>query len=71
MPYDLLGNYYKSERDAINAELAQMSEIDNRINNERLRKLEQEQQVPDRDLWQYIYMLEERIKALEENQTKS
>jgi hypothetical protein len=71
MPYDLYGNYYKSERDAMNAELAQMSDIDNRITNERLRKLEKQEQYPNQELWQYIYMLQERIKALEENQTKS
>lgn len=70
MPYDLYGNYYKSERDAMNAELAQMSEIDNRINNERLHKLETYQQHPDavdRQMWEYIYMLEQRIEALEKS----
>jgi hypothetical protein len=65
MPYDLYGNHYKSERDAINAELAQMSEIDNRINNERLRKLETQQRSPNQEIWEYIQVLEQRIEALE------
>lgn len=70
MPYDLYGNYYKSERDALNAELAQMSEIDNRINNERLRKLERQEQYPNQELWQYIHYLEERLRILEEKSSR-
>ena len=30
--YDLYGNYYPNLNDAINAEMAQCNEIDNRIN---------------------------------------
>ncbi len=69
MPYDLYGNYYKSAREAEAAEMAQVNEIDNRINSQRLRQLEQR---PDSnaDIWQYINMLEDRITELEKYITK-
>lgn len=35
--------YYPNVEDAINAELAQMSEIDNRINRQRIKALESQQ----------------------------
>jgi hypothetical protein len=70
MPYDLYGQYYQSKREAINAELAQMAEIDNHYNRQRIQKLEQrEQQRENPEIWQYIQMLEDRITALE-NQLK-
>lgn len=50
MPYDLYGNYYKSEREAMNAELAQMSEIDNAHNQKRIHALEQTRVINSRNL---------------------
>lgn len=69
MPYDLYGTYYKSSREAEMAEMVQINEIDNRINEKRLRRLEQEH--PNAEIWQYIQMLEERIAELEKRQTNS
>jgi hypothetical protein len=66
MPYDLYGNSYKSAREAEAAEMAQVNEIDNRINDQRIRQLEQQQQYPNAEIWQYIQMLEDKIKTLEE-----
>ena len=72
--YDLYGNYYPNANDALNAEMAQCNEIDNRLNREKIdelgRKLH-EQQRPSNDeeihyLWQKIQELEERIAILEE-----
>ena len=40
--YDLYGNYYANSRDAWDAETAQMNEIDNRANRQRLDKQEKE-----------------------------
>lgn len=34
--YDLYGTYYENRQDALNAELSQMNEIDNRANERRL-----------------------------------
>ena len=71
--YDLYGNYYPNANDALNAEMAQCNEIDNRLNREKIdelgRKLH-EQQRPSNDeeihyLWQKIQELEERIAILE------
>lgn len=73
MPYDLYGTHYKSSREAEAAELSQMSEIDNRINSKRIRDLErqhQQEHYPNQELWQHIYMLEERIAALEKQLPK-
>lgn len=39
MPYDLYGTFYASERDAINAEHAQMAEIDAAIALRQLHQL--------------------------------
>ena len=71
--YDLYGNYYPNANDALNAEMAQCNEIDNRLNREKIdelgRKLH-EQQRPSNDeeihyLLQKIQELEERIAILE------
>ena len=71
--YDLYGNYYPNAYDALNAEMAQCNEIDNRLNREKIDELERklhEQQRPSNDeeihyLWQKIQQLEERIALLE------
>jgi len=42
MPYDLYGNWYASEIDAINAETAQMNEIDNRRISADLAKVKKQ-----------------------------
>jgi len=71
--YDLYGNYYPNANDALNAELAQCNEIDNRLNREKMDELERklhEQQRPSNEeeihwLWEKINQLEERISILE------
>lgn len=40
--FDLYGNSYKTALEAENAEMAQCAEIDSRINNQRIAKLEQQ-----------------------------
>lgn len=78
MPYDLYGQYYASERDAINAEMAQCAEIDARLAYEKAEKLErqyhdrmqQEQYLGSEQiafLMGKVQELEERIKLLESN----
>ena len=39
--YDLYGNYYPNLNDAMNAEMAQCNEIDNRYNQKKLKNLKQ------------------------------
>lgn len=71
--YDLYGNYYPNANDALNAEMAQCNEIDNRLNRKKMDELERklhEQQRPSNEeeihyLWQKIQQLEERIALLE------
>jgi hypothetical protein len=71
--YDLYGNYYPNINDALNAEMAQCNEIDNRINSQKIDKILnqlQEQQRPSNEeeihyLWEKIQLLEERIAILE------
>lgn len=41
--YDLNGRYYPNTADAINAELAQMSEIDNRLQSQIIDELKRKQ----------------------------
>lgn len=41
--YDLYGNSYPTAREALNAELAQCAEIDARLADERITKLENQQ----------------------------
>ena len=68
--YDLYGNYYPNLNDAMNAEMAQCNEIDNRINQRKIEELESKLQQPSYDewiLWQKIEELELRIKQLEDN----
>jgi len=69
--YDLYGNYYYKTQDALNAELAQMCEIDSNITKRKLKQ----QQSEIRHLHQKIMELEnglkvhtkKRNKILEEN----
>ena len=71
--YDLYGNYYPNVNDALNAEMAQCNEIDNRLNRKKMDELERklhEQQRPSNEeeihyLWEKINQLEERIAILE------
>lgn len=71
--YDLYGNYYPDVNDALNAEMAQCNEIDNRLNRKKIDELERklhEQQQPSNEeeihyLWGKIQELEERIAILE------
>jgi hypothetical protein len=71
--YDLYGTYYPNINDAISAEMSQCNEIDNRINSQKMDKLERqlhEQQRPSSEeeihyLWLKIKQLEERIAILE------
>jgi len=71
--YDLYGTYYPNINDAINAEMSQCNEIDNRLNREKMDELERklhEQQRPSNEeeihyLLQKIQQLEERIEILE------
>jgi hypothetical protein len=71
--YDLYGKYYANVNDALNAELAQCNEIDNRINAKKMASIERqlyEQQRPSNNeeiqyLWEKIKDLEDRINKLE------
>ena len=71
--YDLYGTYYPNINDAINAEMSQCNEIDNRFNQNKINELERklhEQQRPSNEeeihyLWGKIQELEERIAILE------
>ena len=71
--YDLYGTYYPNLNDAINAEMSQCNEIDNRLNQKRIDDLERrlhEQQRPSNEeeiynLWRTIQALEARIIKLE------
>ena len=71
--YDLYGNYYPNLNDAMNAEMSQCNEIDNRFNQKKINELERklhEQQRPSNEeeihyLWEKINQLEERIAVLE------
>lgn len=62
--FDLYGNYYPNANDALNAEMAQRNEIDNSINQIKLREIEQKIQEPP-DLYFQIQELFARVKALE------
>jgi hypothetical protein len=55
--YDLHGNYYKSQRDAENAEMAQCAQISNDL-----------QTTENQKLWQAIAMLEDRLQKLEQQE---
>jgi len=69
--YDLYGTYYPNINDAINAEMAQCAEIDNRINSQKILSIEKsmhgitkqyEYQIAE--LKDYIAKLEQRITEL-------
>ena len=60
--YDLYGTYYPNTQDALNAENAQMAEIDARHTRYEMQDLQAE--VCSQA--QYIQSLEQRIKELEE-----
>lgn len=75
MAYDLYGNYYARERDAIAAETAQMAEIDAaravRKADEAMQRLRDmqyqehyEQQWKD-EVWDRVEMLMKRVDELE------
>ena len=74
--YDLYGTYYPNINDAINAEMSQCNEIDNRFNQKKINELERklyEQQQPNNEevihhLLEKINELEERIAILEDKQ---
>ena len=38
--YDLYGNHYKTAQEALNAEMAQCAEIDNRLLREEMKRLQ-------------------------------
>lgn len=70
--YDLYGNSYKTANEAMNAEMSQCNEIDNRLLHQEVDKLKRQQQYQQRpdgqeyhQLWQYCQMLEHRIEQLE------
>jgi hypothetical protein len=54
--FDLYGNYYPNEMDAINAEMAQCNEIDNNINRKKIAEQERK-----------MRQLEEEIEQLKLN----
>jgi type IV secretory pathway VirD2 relaxase len=64
MPFDLYGNSYASEREAMNAEYAQMAEIDASIALRDLRELELQMPDPFYEQ-QWRESIEHRISALE------
>jgi len=71
--FDLYGKYYPDINDALNAEMSQCNEIDNRHNRKKIedleRKLHEQQRSSSeeefRDLWEKIEYLETRIAKLE------
>ena len=67
--YDLHGRYYPNVEDAINAEMSQCNEIDNRLLRQQVNKLERQQQQPAEQAYyeaiEYCKMLEHRIEQLE------
>lgn len=65
MPYDLYGNHYISHREAENAELAQMAEINSRYNQQDINRVQQQQHISDHWMSERIAMLEERVSELE------
>lgn len=73
MPYDLYGNYYASERDAYNAEMAQCAEIDARLAYEKVEQLEREihnrEQYQEYELHQKVDYLMDKVESLEKEIT--
>lgn len=72
--YDLHGRYYPNINDALNAEMAQCNEIDNRYNRKQIQDLErklhnQQQQAPNQEidfLMGKCQELQQRIEQLEQ-----
>lgn len=67
MPYDLYGNYYRSARDAENAEMAQCAQIDADINRREVQKLQQRRDETERELCnlrQLVYHLREKVESI-------
>jgi len=63
--YDLYGNYYSREIDALNAEMAQCASIDAGIAERNRQRDMERQQEHEYDLECRIHLLEERIGRLE------
>lgn len=59
--FDLYGTYYPDINDAINAEMSQCNEIDNRNNRNGIRSMEGKIAA----LFREIEMLKERVRILE------
>ena len=69
--YDLHGRYYPNREDAINAEISQCNEIDLTHMRRDMQRMQQQHPSQEYDeLWQYCQSLEQRIKQLEEINTK-
>lgn len=70
--YDLYGTYYPNIDDALNAEMSQCNEIDNRFNQKKINDLESQLHEQQRsseeihNLLQKVQELEKRIIKLEE-----
>lgn len=64
--YDLNGRYYPNAEDALNAEIAQCNEIDNRYNQQRLDNYQRDLQRNEQLYSQYIEDLERRLRYAEE-----
>lgn len=64
--YDLNGRYYSNADDAMNAEIAQCNEIDNRHNQRRLDHYQQDLQRNAELYSQYMEDMDRRLRYLEE-----
>lgn len=49
--FDLYGNYYPNLNDAMNAEMVQCNEIDNRINQKKINDLERKLRLLEEQLY--------------------
>jgi len=65
MPYDLYGTYYASERDALNAEMAQCAAIDAGIAERNAREAMEIAQANQRHDEEWKAQIEERLFFLE------
>jgi uncharacterized protein with PIN domain len=63
--YDLNGRWYAKEADAINAETAQMAEIDARIALTKVQNLERKSRYEESSILSKIRDLENRLTELE------
>ncbi len=64
--YDLNGRYYPNSEDAINAEIVQCNEIDNRYNQRRLDNVQKDLQRNEQVYSQYIEALHWEIEQLKQ-----